>query len=107
MALFISTWKSKLAYKTAFRSSPSSWSPDRRGHVHYLGRRLRPHYHREETRRTLKRQLPSRLSTTDLMRYGPDAMQQAWYLGHAALCPAYTNTETAYFSSGASFSPTF
>ena len=41
------------------------------------------------------------------MRYGPDAMQQAWYLGHAALCPAYTNTETAYFSSGASFFPNF
>ena len=107
MALFISTWKSKLAYKIAW-IIPILLVPLIGGVMFIiLGGARDPHYHREETRRTLKRQLPSRLSTTDLMRYGPDAMQQAWYLGHAALCPAYTNTETAYFSSGASFFPNF
>ena len=107
MALFISTWKSKLAYKIAW-IIPILLVPLIGGGMFIiLGGARDPHYHREETRRTLKRQLPSRLSTTDLMRYGPDAMQQAWYLGHAALCPAYTNTETAYFSSGASFFPNF
>ena len=34
-------------------------------------------------------------------------MQQAWYLEHAALCPAYRNTETTYYPTGADFFPVF
>ena len=45
----------------------------------------------------MKHYLVPQLSTTDFLHYGADAMQQAWYLEHAALCPAYRNTETTYY----------
>ena len=103
VALFISTRKTKLAYKVAW-IVPILLLPVIGGMTYLMfGGARRPHYHREETRRTFQRELPATLSTTDLMRYGPDALQQAWYLGNTALCPAYTNTETAYFPSGKEF----
>ena len=107
VALFVSTRKSRLAYKMAW-IVPILLFPLIGGVMFIiLGGARKPHYHRQETRRTLKSQLFSRLSTTDVMRYGPDALQQAWYLERTALCPAYTNTETAYFSTGEAFSPAF
>ena len=103
VALFISTRKTKLAYKVAW-IVPILLLPVIGGMTYLMfGGARRPHYHREETRKTFQRELPATLSTTDLMRYGPDALQQAWYLGNTALCPAYTNTETAYFPSGKEF----
>lgn len=107
VTLFISTRKSKMAYKIAW-IIPILLVPLIGGVMFIiLGGGRNPYYHRAETQRTLKSQLPGRLSTTDLMPYGPDALQQAWYLGHTAKCPAYGNTETAYFSTGAAFLPNF
>ncbi len=107
VALFVSTRKSRLAYKMAW-IVPILLVPLIGGVMFIiLGGARKPHYHRQETRRTLKSQLSSRLSTTDLMRYGPDALQQAWYLERTALCPAYVNTETTYFSTGEAFFPAF
>lgn len=108
MALFISTWKSKLAYKIAW-IIPILLVPLIGGVMFIiLGGARDPHYHREETRRTLKRQLPSRLSTTDLMRYGPDAMQQAWYLGHCRPVPGlHQHGDLRIFPPARPFSPTF
>ena len=70
-----------------------------------LGGARSPHYHRAETRRTLKRELSSSLSTVDVLPYGPDALQQAWYLEKTGLCPAYRNTETTYYPTGTAFFP--
>ncbi len=107
VTLFISTRKSKLAYKMAW-IIPILLVPLIGGVMFIiLGGARKPSYHRAETQRTLKHALSHTLDTTDLLPYGPDALQQAWYLGHAALCPAYTNTETAYFPTGAAFFPTF
>ena len=72
-----------------------------------LGGSRKPHYRRAETRRAMKHYLVPQLSTTDFLHYGADAMQQAWYLEHAALCPAYRNTETTYYPTGADFFPVF
>ncbi len=55
----------------------------------------------------MKHYLVPQLSTTDFLHYGADAMRQAWYLEHAALCPAYRNTETTYYPTGADFFPVF
>lgn len=107
VTLFISTRKFKLAYKVAW-IVPILLVPLIGGVMYIiLGGSRKPHYRRSEVRRILRKQLPPRLSTTDFLRYGPDAMQQAWYLEHAALCPAYANTETTYYPTGAAFFPDF
>lgn len=107
VTLFISTRKYKLAYKIAW-IIPILIVPFIGGIMFIiLGGARKPHYHRQETQRTLKHQLIPRLSTTDILQYGPDALQQAWYLEHTALCPAYANTETAYYSTGEAFFPAF
>lgn len=107
VTLFISTRKSKMAYKVAW-IIPILLFPLIGGVMFIiLGGARRPRYHRAETQRTLRRQLPPRLSTTDVMPYGSDALQQAWYLGQTALCPGYKNTDTRYFSTGAEFFPVF
>lgn len=107
VSLYISTRKTKLAYKVAW-IVPILLVPLVGGMMFLiLGGARKPHYHKGEANRVFRHQLPSRLSTTDLMPYGPDPTQQAWYLEHTALCPAYTNTETQYFPTGESFFPTF
>ena len=105
VSLFISTRKSKLPYKVAW-IIPILLVPIVGGVMFIiLGGARSPHYHRAETRRTLKRELSSRLSTVDLLPYGPDALQQAWYLEKTGLCPAYQNTETTYYPTGTAFFP--
>lgn len=107
VSLYISTRKTKLAYKVAW-IVPILLVPLVGGMMFLiLGGARKPHYHKGEANRVFRHQLPSRLSTTDLMPYGPDPTQQAWYLEQTALCPAYTNTETQYFPTGESFFPTF
>lgn len=107
MTLVISTRKSKLAYKMAW-VIPILLVPLIGGVMYLiLGGANKPHYHRAETRRALRHQLPQTLSTPQLMAYGPSAMQQAWYLANTALCPAYGNTQAEYFATGEAFFPAF
>lgn len=107
VSLYVSTRNTKLAYKVAW-IIPILLVPLVGGMVYvFLGGARKPHYQRQEGIRVFRRQLNSRLDTTDLLPYGPDAMQQAWYLENAAFCPAYKRTETIYFPSGEAFFPAF
>ena len=107
VSLFISTLTFKMAYKIAW-IIPILLVPLIGGVMYIiLGGSRKPHYRRAETRRAMKHYLVPQLSTTDFLHYGADAMQQAWYLEHAALCPAYRNTETTYYPTGADFFPVF
>ena len=107
VSLFISTRTFKMAYKIAW-IIPILLVPLIGGVMYIiLGGSRKPHYRRAETRRAMKHYLVPQLSTTDFLHYGADAMQQAWYLEHAALCPAYRNTETTYYPTGADFFPVF
>ena len=88
VSLFISTLTFKMAYKIAW-IIPILLVPLIGGVMYIiLGGSRKPHYRRAETRRAMKHYLVPQLSTTDFLHYGADAMQQAWYLEHAALCPA-------------------
>ena len=90
VALFISTRKTQMAYKMAW-IVPILLFPVIGGITYLMfGGARRPHYHREQTRQTLRRELPATLSEEELGKYGPDALQQMRYLGGTALCPAYT-----------------
>lgn len=107
VALFISTRKTKLAYKVAW-IIPILLVPVVGGVLYiFLGGSRKPQYQRSETIRTYRKQLPPTLDNLDFLRYGSDAAQQVWYLQNTALCPAYSNTETQYFPSGEGFFPTF
>ena len=50
--------------------------------------------------RTLAQVLEADRKAQALAVYGQDAVNQSAYLEHFALCPAYTNTSTRYFSLG-------
>lgn len=107
VALFISTRRTKLAYKVAW-IIPILLVPVVGGILYiFLGGNRKPQYQRSEALRTYRRELTATLDNLDFLPYGPDAAQLAWYLQNSALCPAYKNTETRYFSSGESFFPAF
>ena len=107
VALYISTRNTKLAYKVAW-IIPILLVPVVGGILYiFLGGGRKLNFQRGEAQRTYRKQLPPRLDNLDLLRYGPDAAQQALYLQNAGLCPAYSNTETRYFSSGKAFFPVF
>lgn len=107
VALYISTRKTKLAYKVAW-IIPILLIPVAGGIMYiFLGGGRNLNYQRAEAVRTYRKQLPPALDTIDMLRFGPDAMQQAWYLQNSALCPACSNTETRYFPTGEDFFPVF
>lgn len=105
ISLFISTRKTKLAYKMAW-IVPILVLPIVGGAMYLiLGGGRKPKFERAATARTYRRQLTDPLSEEDLRRYGSDCLQQVRYLKNAAMCPAYRNTETRYFPMGADFFP--
>lgn len=105
VSLTISSKRTKLAYKIAW-IIPILLFPLVGGLMYIiLGGARRPWGQKDEIEETFQAQFSSNLAPTDMLRYGQDAVQQAWYLEHTALCPAYTGTETRYFSSGEAFFP--
>ena len=107
VALYVSTRRNKLAYKMAW-IIPILLVPVVGGLMYiFLGGNRTPQYQREAAMETCREQLIPTLDNLDFLRYGPDAAQQAWYLQKSALCPAYPNTDTRYFSSGEAFFPVF
>ena len=105
ISLFISTRKTKLAYKVAW-IVPILVFPLVGGVMYLvLGGGRKPKYERAATARTYRRQLTEPLSEEELWHYGSDCLQQVRYLKNAAMCPVYSNTETRYFSMGADFFP--
>lgn len=107
VALYISTRTTKLAYKVAW-IIPILLVPVVGGILYiFLGGGRKLNFQRSDALRAYRKQLTPRLDNIDLLRYGSDAAQQAWYLQNAALCPAYGNTETRYFAAGKDFFPVF
>ena len=105
VSLYISTKKTKLAYKVAW-IIPILLVPVVGGIMYiFLGGGRRPHYQKTETTRAFRRHLNPGLDNMDFLGYGADAMQQAYYLQHSGLFPAYLGTETRYFSAGEDFFP--
>lgn len=107
VALYISTRTTKLAYKVAW-IIPILLVPVVGGILYiFLGGGRKLNFQRSDALRAYRKQLTPSLDNIDLLRYGSDAAQQAWYLQNAALCPAYGNTETRYFAAGKDFFPVF
>ena len=107
VALFISTRRNKLAYKVAW-IIPILLVPVVGGLMYiFLGGGRKPQFRREDALKVYRRQLSPTLDNLDFLPYGPDAAQLAWYLQKSALCPAYGNTDTRYFSTGEAFFPVF
>lgn len=107
VSLHISTKKTKLAYKVAW-IIPILLLPVVGGIMYiFLGGGRRAHYQKADTIRAFRRHLTPSLDNTDFLGYGSDAMQQAYYLQHSGLFPAYLGTETHYFPTGEDFFPVF
>ena len=88
VSLYISTKKTKLAYKVAW-IIPILLVPVVGGIMYiFLGGGRRPHYQKTETTRAFRRHLNPGLDNMDFLGYGADAMQQAYYLQHSGLFPA-------------------
>lgn len=107
VSLYISSRKTKLAYKIAW-IIPILLVPVMGGVMYLIlggGRKLK--FQRSEAHRAFRRQLLTAPEPEALAQYGPDAAQQVCYLRRAALCPAYTGTETQYYPSGEAFFPAF
>lgn len=105
VSLYISTRKMKLAYKIAW-IVPILILPIVGGLMYIiLGGARKPKFQKAETTWTFRQYLSSQLTALDLMKYGPDCVQQTRYLVNAALCPVYKNTETQYFPTGEAFFP--
>ena len=107
VSLFISTRRSKLAYKVAW-VVPILIFPLFGGLMYlFLGGGRRPRGPtKEEMREIVRRELPRDIPR-EAESFGPDVLQMVRYLQNAALCPAYTGTETRYFSSGEAWYPVF
>ena len=107
VALFISTRRNKLAYKVAW-IIPILLVPVVGGLMYiFLGGGRKPQFRREDALEAHREALIPTLGNLDFIQYGPDAAQQAWYLQNSALCPAYENTDSQYFSTGEGFFPVF
>lgn len=107
VALHISTKRGKLAYKMAW-IIPILLAPLVGGIMYLiLGGGSKPHYQKADTLRLFRRYLVPTLDNVDFLGYGADAKQQAYYLQHSALNPAYLGTQTRYYSSGEDFLPDF
>ncbi|MBR5534376.1 MAG: cardiolipin synthase [Ruminiclostridium sp.] len=107
VALFIATRRNKLAYKVAW-IVPILLVPVVGGLMYiFLGGGRKPQFRRKDAIKVYQQELIPTLDNLDFLPYGPDAAQQAWYLQNSALCPAYRNTETRYFSTGEAFFPVF
>lgn len=105
VSLFISTRKTKLAYKIAW-IIPILVLPIVGGAMYLvLGGGRKPKFEKAATARSYRRHLTAVVEPEDLAQYGPDCLQQVRYLKNAALCPVYRNTETRYFPMGADFFP--
>ena len=105
VSLFISTRKTKLAYKMAW-IVPILVLPIVGGAMYLiLGGGRKPKFEKAATARRYRRHLTGTVPEPDLTGRGPDCVQQVRYLRTAALCPAYRNTETRYFPTGAAFFP--
>ena len=105
VSLFISTRKTKLAYKMAW-IIPILVLPIVGGTMYLvLGGGRRPKFEKAATARIYRRHLTAVAEDPDLGSRGPDCVQQVRYLRTAALCPAYRNTETRYFPMGEAFYP--
>ena len=105
VSLFISTRKTKLAYKIAW-IIPILVLPIVGGAMYLvLGGGRKPKFEKAATARSYRRHLTAVVEPEDLVQYGPDCIQQVRYLKNTALCPAYRNTETRYFPMGADFFP--
>lgn len=107
VSLYISTRKSKLAYKIAW-VIPILLFPLFGGLMYlFLGGGRRPKGPtKEEIREVVSRELPRKLPR-EASGYGSDALQIIRYLTDTALCSAYTGTETRYFASGEEWYPCF
>ena len=105
VALYISTRKTKLAYKMAW-IIPILVVPIIGGIMYIiLGGARRPKFQKDESSRILRQYLAPPADPLVPLRWGPDCAQQIRYLENAALCPAYEGTETRYFPSGEDFFP--
>ena len=105
VSLYISTRKTKLAYKIAW-IVPILVMPIVGGVMYLvLGGGRRPKYEKAATARIYRRHLIATVADPELRSCGPDCIQQVRYLKNAALCPAYRNTETRYFPMGEDFFP--
>ena len=105
VSLYISTRKTKLAYKIAW-IIPILVVPIIGGIMYIiLGGARKPKFQKDESARIFRQYLPPDSDPLEPLRFGPDCAQQIRYLENAALCPAYRDTETRYFSSGEAFSP--
>ncbi len=105
VSLYISTKKTKLAYKVAW-IIPILLFPLVGGIMYiFLGGGRQPHYQKADAVRVFRRHLSPGLDNMDFLGYGADAMQQAYYLQHSGFFPAYLGTETRYFSTGEDFFP--
>jgi len=105
VSLYISTKKTKLAYKMAW-IVPILVLPIVGGAMYLiLGGGRKPKFEKAATARNYRRHLTGRLTEEDLAALEPGCAQQVRYLKNAALCPAYRNTETQYFPMGEDFFP--
>ena len=107
VSLYISTLDTRLAYKVAW-VVPILLFPLIGGIMFIIAGGAKTSKHQNaKTDQVFRDQLPPTMTSLDLLPWGAEAMQQAWYLEHTALCPVYTQTKTQYFPTGEEFFPAF